>query len=151
MDYEIVSIKEKKIVGLSAHTSNSSPNMQSVIGTLWNRFFSEGIFQKIENKVGFTTIGLYSDYSNGNQDYNITVGCEVSNTDNIPTGTVEKIIPGGKYAKFIVIGDVKEAVGEFWERFQKTTIERTFTGDFEEYIADENGNCNQIHIYIAIK
>lgn len=150
MDYEIVTLKEKKIVGLSARTNNSNPDMQSVIGTLWNRFFAGDIFNKIQNKVGFTTIGLYSDYGKNN-DYDITVGCEVSSAENISTDTVVKIIPESKYAKFIVFGDVKEAVADFWTKCWKMPLERTFTGDFEEYISNENGNCNEIHIYIAIK
>ena len=38
MEYEIVNLEEKIAVGLSARTSNASPDMGAVIGGLWNQF-----------------------------------------------------------------------------------------------------------------
>ena len=44
MEYEIVTLKEKIAVGISARTNNASPDMGVVIGGLWNRFYNEGIY-----------------------------------------------------------------------------------------------------------
>ena len=51
MNYEIVNLKEKKVAGLNIRTNNNDPNMNKSIGELWNKFFKEGIFTAIENKI----------------------------------------------------------------------------------------------------
>ena len=65
-------------------------------------------------------------------------------------------IPEGKYAKFIVIGNPEKAVGEFWNKFWEELADdfsdnRSYTYDFEEYIAGNDYENMEIHIYISIK
>ena len=48
MNYEIVELKEKIVVGLIARTNNNAPDMGVVIGGLWNRFYQEGTYSSIE-------------------------------------------------------------------------------------------------------
>lgn len=57
-----------------------------------------------------------------------------------------KVIPAGKYAKFSIHGDMVEAVANTWKEIWQTPLDRTFTGDFEEYIT-----MTDIDIYIAVK
>ncbi|CAG9713209.1 MULTISPECIES: GyrI-like domain-containing protein [Clostridium] len=151
MNYEIVNLKEKKVAGLNIRTNNNDPNMNKNIGELWNKFFKEGIFTAIENKINDKTIGLYSDYeSDYNGDYDMSVGCEISNDEKIPTGTILKIIPAGNYAKFVVKGQMQKAVYEFWQKLWQMNLERAYTCDFEEYINTDIDNA-EIHIYISLK
>ncbi|NLL75839.1 MAG: AraC family transcriptional regulator [Clostridiales bacterium] len=152
MDYEIVTLKEKKIMGLSLRTGNMDPEMGAKIGGLWQRLFGEGLFEAIPKKVSESSIGFYSDYAQGLAgEYDVTVGCEVSSTDNILKDMVVKVIPEGHYAKFVIIGDMVEAVQKAWSEIWAMDLKRTFTGDFEEYVSmQENGEC-EIHIYIAVK
>lgn len=44
MNYEVVELEEKMVAGISARTSNDAPDAGMVIGSLWGRFFEEGIF-----------------------------------------------------------------------------------------------------------
>ena len=37
MNYEIVELEQKTVVGVSAITSSSDPNMSAVIGGLWEK------------------------------------------------------------------------------------------------------------------
>ena len=37
MNYEIVELKEKTIVGFAARTSNEDPQMGAIIGDLWKQ------------------------------------------------------------------------------------------------------------------
>lgn len=150
MDYEIVELEEKKILGVSARTKNSDPNMGMVIGSLWNKLYNEGVYNKITNKVNEKAIGLYSEYQDDfNSEYSVTVGCEVSRAEDIGEGIVYKIIPKGKYAKFIVRGHMQRAVCEFWEKLWDMDLDRSYISDFEEYQnADENNA--EIHIYISL-
>lgn len=152
MNCEIVTLKQKTIVGLAARTANSAPDMGAVIGGLWKRLFEAGLFFSIAYKANDYAIGLYSDYAGSNCDeYNVTVGCEVTQIDKLPGGAVTKIIPAGRYAKVVVFGDKVAAVAGAWAEIGSLSLPRSYTGDFEEYVrADANGDC-EVHIYVALR
>lgn len=152
MNYEIVKLEEKKLVGFNARTSNDAPDMGSTIGGLWQNLFSSNTFFTMKNKINEYTIGLYSDYENKAMGkYDITVGCEVSSFDEIPDGCTTKVIPAGNYAKFVVFGDMQAAVAEAWGEIWQLPLKRTFTGDFEEYVSHNEDGTAEIHIYIAVE
>lgn len=75
--------------------------------------------------------------------------CEVDGI-NIPEGFETRKIPSGKYAKFIVKGNMTRAVQEFWISLWNMRLPRSFLFDFEEY---QNSDCEnaEIHIYISLK
>ncbi|WP_313530463.1 GyrI-like domain-containing protein [Anaerotignum sp.] len=146
MDYTIVTLKEKIVVGVSAITGNNDPQMGETIGGLWERLYQSGINATIKNKVNEFAIGLYSDYV-GDQ-YCVTAGNEVSKAEN-PELTV-KIIPAGKYAKFTVYGHMEKAVADAWEEIWPMELDRSYVGDFEEYLSCDIENCH-IDIYISLK
>ena len=143
MNYEIVELKEKTIVGFAARTSNEDPQMGAVIGDLWKQLYTPENTEKIQNRVNAYAIGLYSDYDK--EGYQVTAGFEVSDAES-GNGFTVKTIPAGRYAKFSVHGDMIEAVANSWKEIWETPLDRTFTGDFEEYLSQED-----IDIYIAIK
>ena len=39
MDYEIVTLEEKIIAGVSDRTGNDCPDMRSKIGAIWQKFY----------------------------------------------------------------------------------------------------------------
>ena len=143
MTYEIVELKEKTIVGFAARTSNEDPQMGAIIGDLWKQLYTPENTEKIQNRVNAYAIGLYSDYDK--EGYQVTAGFEVSDAES-GNGFTVKTIPAGRYAKFSVHGDMIEAVANSWKEIWETPLDRTFTGDFEEYLSQED-----IDIYIAIK
>ena len=143
MKYEIVELKEKTIVGFAARTSNEDPQMGAIIGDLWKQLYTPENTEKIQNRVNAYAIGLYSDYDK--EGYQVTAGFEVSDAES-GNGFTVKTIPAGRYAKFSVHGDMIEAVANSWKEIWETPLDRTFTGDFEEYLSQED-----IDIYIAIK
>ena len=143
MNYEIVELKEKTIVGFTARTSNEDPQMGAIIGDLWKQLYTPENTEKIQNRVNAYAIGLYSNYDK--EGYQVTAGFEVSDAES-GNGFTVKTIPAGRYAKFSVHGDMIEAVANSWKEIWETPLDRTFTGDFEEYLSQED-----IDIYIAIK
>ena len=143
MNYEIVELKEKTIVGFTARTSNEDPQMGAIIGGLWKQLYTPENTEKIQNRVNSYAIGLYSNYDK--EGYQVTAGFEVSDAES-GNGFTVKTIPAGRYAKFSVHGDMIEAVANSWKEIWETSLDRTFTGDFEEYLSQED-----IDIYIAIK
>lgn len=146
MNCEIVNLEQKTVVGVSAITSNADPKMGEVISGLWEKLYQGGVNAAIKNKINEYAIGLYSDYSNDK--YSVTAGNEVSEPGN--DELIVKIIPAGKYAKFSVHGHMEKAVAEAWGEIWKTDLDRSFTGDFEEYLNSDWENAD-IDIYIALK
>ena len=156
MEYEIVTLEKKTVAGVSARTNNNSPDMQSVIGGLWQELFG-GIAQSMKNRANKKAIGLYSGYESDGS-YNVLAGCEINPdlaSEDISSATGKKLdlktIPAGRYAKFMVKGDVVKALSDSWLEIWNTPLERTFTGDFEEYQEDCDGKSGTIFVYIAIK
>lgn len=151
MNYEIVTLKEKTVAGFSAKTSNLSPDMEKIIGTLWQEFYTEKGYSKIPDKVNEKALGIYTDYEQKEMgNYTVIVACEVTNTTNIPKDFLVRTVSAGKYAKFIVKGNIITAVAEFWQKLWQMDLKRTFLYDFEEY---QNCDCEnaEIHIYIGIE
>lgn len=146
MDYEIVNLEQKTIIGVSAITSNTDPEMGKIIGGLWESLYKGGVNERIRNKANEHAIGLYSDYSADG--YTVTAGNEVSKVEN--EGLDVKIIPAGRYAKFSIHGHMEKAVAEAWGEIWKMNLDRSFTGDFEEYLNDSLENAD-IDIYIALR
>jgi predicted transcriptional regulator YdeE len=152
MNYEIIDLQEKKVAGIKIRTSNSDPNMTKDIGELWQNFFVNGIYQSIPNKQNDKTIGLYTNYeSDVNGKYDMMVCCEIqSNLQTLPADLCSQIIPSGKYAKFVVKGDMQKAVAEFWMQLWSMNLDRKYSCDFEEYQSGSDMNNAEIHIYISI-
>lgn len=146
MNYEIVNLKEKIVVGISATTGNSDPNMGKIIGGLWEKLYQGGVNAVIKNKANAYAIGLYSDYVA--DQYCVTAGNEVSKAEN--ADLTVKTIPAGKYAKFSAHGHMEKAVVDAWGEIWQMELDRSFTGDFEEYLNCDFENCD-IDIYVALK
>lgn len=150
MKYEIVNLEEKVVVGVSARTNNTSPDMGAVIGGLWNRFYNEGIYAGIQDKVNDKALGIYTEYSaDETADYTVMAACETAKEPEGDELTVLRI-PAGRYARFVIHGDMIQAVAKAWQEIWKMDLPRTFQCDFEEYQDDCMDNA-EIHIYIGLK
>lgn len=151
MDYEIVKLKEAKIAGLKARTNNTAADMPQVIGGLWRSFYEDGIYESIEGKIDNKALGIYTEYAGKEMDdYTVMVAYRVEQTDVLPEKVCAGIIPAGTYAKFVVRGDMRLAVAEFWKELWKMDLPRNFVCDFEEY-QDGGMEEAEIHIYIGLK
>lgn len=151
MDYTLVQLQEKKVAGIKIRTSNDDADMSNQIGMAWQRFFGEGIFTAIPNKINAKTIGLYTNYENGvSGKYDVMICCEVEDGATLPKNVLTEIIAEGKYAKFIVRGHVQKAVQEFWMKLWGMDLDRKFSSDFEEYQEGGDMENAEIHVYISL-
>lgn len=149
MNYEVVTLDEKTVTGISARTNNTAPDMGMVIGGLWEKFFQGGVYASIPNKTNDKALGIYTEYAgNEKDDYTVFVGCETTAVENTSSNAVCRI-PAGKYAKFIAKGDMREAVATCWQEIWQMNLKRSFVCDFEEYQNDSMENA-EIHIYIGL-
>ena len=149
MNYEIVNREESVAAGISARTNNAAPDMGAVIGGLWSRFYHSGIYNAIPKKKNGKALGLYTDFASDAQgDYTVMVACE---TEEVPEGDYAVCrIPKGRYAKFIIHGDMVQAVAAAWQEIWQMDLPRSFQCDLEEYQNDCMDNA-EIHIYIGLK
>lgn len=153
MNYEIVTLSEKIVVGISARTNNLSPDMSAAIGGLWNRFYNEDIYASIPGKVNDKALGIYTDFEgNEKSDYTAMVACETSaepEGEEFAEYDIRRI-PAGRYARFVVHGDMVQAVASAWKEIWQMNLPRTFQCDFEEY-QDDNMEHAEIHIYVGLQ
>ena len=152
MKYEIVELEEKVITGIRIKTTNQDGKAMQDIGTTWQKLFANGIYEKIPNKVNGKTIGLYTEYEGDyTKTYTFIAGAEVSQKVQIGEEIESIIIPKGKYAKFVITGDVQNSVGQAWQEIWNMDLKRKYTCDFEEYQNNSEDMLKQeIHIYIAL-
>jgi len=151
---EKVTIKAFKIIGISVRTTNENGQSAKDIGELWNTFMTEGVLDKIPNKVDNTIYTIYTEYeSDHTKPYTTILGCKVSTTDIVPNGMTAKIFKGGNYTKFVAKGDLtKGAVYQEWSKIWNTNLEREYTADFEVYGEKaQNPNDAEVEIFIAIR
>lgn len=155
MDYEIVTLKEKTVIGISARTNNMSPDAGAVIGGLWTRFYNDGIYASITGKTDGKALGIYTDYAGDEKaDYTTVVACEVLRDDAERQAQSKELtvrrIPAGRYAKFVIHGDMVQAVSRAWQEIWQMKLPRSFRYDFEEYQDDCMDNAT-IHIYVGLE
>lgn len=152
MKYEIVELKEKVVSGIEIKTTNQDEKSMQDIEKTWQKLFLEGIYEKIQNKSNSKTIGLYTEYEGDyTKPYTFIAGTETNKNVEGNNEIVSKIIPKGKYAKFVITGDVKNAVRQAWQEIWNMDLKRKYTCDFEEYQNNAKNMQQEIHIYIAIK
>lgn len=153
MEYEVVKIEEKIIQGIKIRTTNQERKSIQDIGRTWQKLFVEGIYEKIQNKINNKTIGLYTEYEKDyTKPYTFIAGAEVSKEIEDKQKTEGVIIPKGKYAKLVIIGDIQNSVGQAWQEIWNMNLDRKYTCDFEEYQNNSQDMQKQeIHIYIALK
>jgi len=150
MEYEIVTLKEKIAVGVSARTNNADPDMGAVIGGLWKKFYGEGVYESVPAKADKKALGIYTEYAGDEKaDYTVMAACEAVEEPS-KGGYAVCRIPAGRYARFIVHGDMVQAVAKAWQEIWQMDLPRSFQCDFEEY-QDDSMDHAEVHIYVGLK
>src|ERR1700680_1049036 len=92
--------KEFTVIGISARTSNAQEAAgNGVIPKQWEKFYKEGILDKVPNKADPAIYVVYTGYaSDRNGDYSYIIGAKASNASAVPEGMVAKTVCAGKYA-----------------------------------------------------
>ena len=150
-----------QIVGIEVRTTNAKEmSGAGAIPGQWQKFFQDGIQQKIPGKVDDTIYAVYTDYaSDRNGEYSFVIGMKVNPGATVPAGLVLKKIPSGEYA---VITTEKGPVGkvvpaawlQIWSLEDKHQLggTRAYRADFEVYdqrAADPQNS--QVEVYVGVK
>lgn len=155
MDYTIVELPTRTIIGPTIHTGNEDPEVAQKIGELWNKFMEDGMSGSIPAPIiePYSCYGLYYNYDFSDMTYDTMVGVE-SAADTTPEGLQLVVIPAGRYAKFNTRGNVVQAVIDAWNAIwamEELVPLRANTVDFEAYHPSDDMDDTEIDLYIALK
>jgi predicted transcriptional regulator YdeE len=149
------------LIGIESRTSNTKEMTgEGVIGRQWQRFFQEGMLDKIPHKLDTSIYALYTDYvSNRDGEYSFLIGAKVRDGTAVLPGMVKKKVPKGKYAVLTTaIGPVAKVVPETWQLVWKLEDSsglggpRVYKADFEVYSPQSPEPQNaEVDLYIGIR
>jgi predicted transcriptional regulator YdeE len=154
-----VEIPAFTIIGIEARTTNAKEaTAEGIIGKQWQNFFSEGIPQRIPNKIDSNFYAVYYDYaSDHNGEYSYLIGAKVKDGTAPPSGMVAKQVRTGKYAVLTSDkGPFPKVVPATWTEIfgfeDEGKLKRAYQTDFELYDERAKDPQNgQIDIYIGLK
>lgn len=152
---------EFSVIGIRVRTSNAKQvTGGGAIPKQWDRFFREGIADKIPNKVGSTIYAIYTNYaSDHNGEYDFIIGMKVSSVSEVPPGMVAKQVPSGRFAVITSAkGPAAQVVPQAWQRVYSLDDNkqlggaRAYKADFEVYDQrSQNPQDSQVDLYIGLK
>jgi predicted transcriptional regulator YdeE len=147
-----VNLSEFHVIGISIRTTNENGQSGYDIPKLWQRFSSEGVLEKIPNKMEPSIYAVYTEYEGDfMKPYTTVIGCKVADLLTIPEGMVGIKVSGGKFTRFTAKGG-KEAVLSEWMKIWSSDLRRSYTSDFEVYGAKAQDPQNpEIDIFIAVR
>lgn len=135
-------IKSFNIVGIAVRTTNANGQSGIDIPALWDKFISEGIVDKIPNKIDNAVYSVYTEYEGDfTKPYTTVLGCKVSSLDIIPEGMKGIVIEKGKYIKYTTKAD---QVFEEWTKIWNADLPRAYRADYEVY-------GEEVNIFLGVK
>ena len=161
MEPKVVEQQEFSVIGIQVRTSNAKEMTgRGAIPKQWDKFFKEGITDKIPNGVDSTIFAVYTNYaSDRDGEYDFVIGMKVSSVSAVPPGMVAKKVPKGKYAVVTSAkGPVSQVVPQAWQRVyhlddnQQLGGIRAYKADFELYDQrSRNPQDSQVDLYVGVK
>ncbi len=149
-----LTIQKFSVIGISARTTNENGQAGQDIPALWDKFTSEGILEKIPNKIDNSIYCIYTEYEKDHtKPYTTILGCKVSDLQTVPEGMVGKTFDEANYTKIVAKGNISQGmVFNEWRKIWNSNLDRTFTADFEVYgETAQNPENAEVDIFIAIK
>ena len=152
---EIININSFQIIGISIKTANNDlEKLQHDMQSLWNRFITESIADKIPNRISNDIYCVYTDYDGDyTEPYVAILGFKVENLDNIPSGLSGKSFTGGSYIKKVAKGNLFSGiVYDAWKEIWALDIPRTYHADFEIYgVKAGNPENAEVEILVGVE
>jgi predicted transcriptional regulator YdeE len=140
------------VIGIEARTSNAGDD----IGKSWKRLFSEGILNRIPNRVDSRIVAVYTDYeSDKDGPYTYLLGAKVSSIDKLPAGMSAKKVMTGEYGMFTAeSGPPAQLVVALWKQIwslESGALRRAYKTDFEVYEEHNDPQNGRVDVYVGVK
>ena len=155
---QIIERGQFTVIGIEVRTNNAEA--ATVIPQQWNRFFKEGLLDKIPNKTDTNTLAVYSNYASDRRgDFDYMIGARVEEGSKAPEGMIVKLVLKARYAVLTTAqGQVGKVVSEGWQKIWNLEDigrlggRRTYKADFEVYDQrSRDPNSSQVDIYVGIE
>ncbi len=153
-EFEIVSLPETYVAGLSFRTKNELEQNPATgwIAKTWARVRT----MKNPNPPAAVSTDYESDYHGY---FTEVVGFKRHSANDFGPGEVLAKVPAGRYAKFVNTGKLPEVVIEAWKAVwqaeQDGSLKRAYTTDLETYPGMGKAGMNldkvTVELYIAVK
>jgi predicted transcriptional regulator YdeE len=147
-------IRKFKLIGLALKNKTTNEKGQSAIdcGNLWQKFQTEGIYNKITGKLTEEVFAVYHSYEgNYTKPFSYFIGCKVD-PDTKNNELERLIIDDGNYRKFTAKGKMPDCIGKAWDEIWKSGVSRAYKYDFEVYgEKSKDWNNAEVDIYISVK
>lgn len=144
---------EIHLVGLTLPFKTTNANGQSGkdCGALWQKFMTEAIAEKVQNKSGEELIAVYFDYDGDHtQPYRFFVGCPVSKIGTLPEGLSSLTLPAGSYHKVTAAGAIPNCIANAWRKIWGSDLKRAYRFDYEVYGAKSRDWSNgEVDIFLS--
>jgi predicted transcriptional regulator YdeE len=158
-DMHVTKIPAFTVIGIEARTTNAKEaSADGIIGRQWQKFFSDGIPQRIPNRLDEIFYAVYSSYaSDHNGEYSFLIGAKVKDGTAPTAGLTAMHIQSGRYAVITSDrGPFAKVVPEAWQKIfaleGQGKLKRAYRSDFELYDQRAQDPQNgQIDIYIGLK
>lgn len=130
-----IKLKAFSIAGITIRTTNEEQKTITDIGTLFARFFSENIIEKIPSRLSDDIYCVYTDYeSDYTGEYSVIIGCKIKDGDTVDKSLIVKKIHDSKYIEYKSSGELHAAVSKTWtEIWNSKEISRAYQADFDIY------------------
>jgi len=161
MEPKVVEQPEFPVIGIQVRTSNAKEiTGGGVIPKQWDKFFKDGIADKIPNKVDSNIYAVYTGYaSDRDGEYDFIIGMKVSRLSDVPPGMVAKKVPSGRFAVITSAkGPVAQVVPQAWQRVYSLEDNkqlggaRAYKADFEVYDQrSQNPQDSEVDLYVGLK
>ncbi len=141
------------VIGIAVRTTNENGQAEKDIPALWNDFMTNGIADKIPNKIDNSILCIYTDYEKDyTKPYTTILGCKVPDLQIIPEGMVGKTFETADYTKINAKGNILQGmVFSEWIKIWNSDLDRAYTADFEVYGEKaQNLENAEVDIFIAI-
>ena len=87
------------VIGIEGRTTNiREAGGNGIIPAMWERFFAEGILQKIPGRIDAALYAVYSNYASDHKgEYSFLIGARVKDGTLAPSNMIVKRIQAGQY------------------------------------------------------
>lgn len=147
-------IQKFHVIGISVRTTNENGQSTQDIPALWHNFMTNGIADKIPNKIDNSIYCIYTEYEKDyTKPYTTILGCKVSDLQTIPDEMIGKTFDKANYTKIVAKGNILQGmVFNEWTKIWNSDLDRAYTADFEVYDErTQNPENAEVDIFVAVK
>lgn len=119
---------------LGKKTTNEGGRSGIDCGSLWQKFESEHVAEKIQGRIGNEIYAIYFAYEGDHtRPFSYFIGCKVQPDAKIPQDLSSLKIPEQKYIKVVASGKMPDCISNAWRNIWRSDIKRAYQFDFEIY------------------